>query len=228
MALVHFALLEGHLHLRGQFEQSQVVGNGRPLLAHLLRERVLRQVVLLDQVLVGQCYLDGIEVFALNVLHQRHLHHVLVVSRAHISRNRKQARHLRGAPTSFTGDDLIGAIVHFAERDGLDHPDLSDALGQFFERLRVKLSAGLIGIGHNRANVDLADARRAVGMHLTGRDERIESASECRIFLLYGHVVNLVVEKCGEPAWRDQAGVFFWMISRASDRWLTAPIDSAS
>ena len=150
---------------------------------------------MLDQVLVGECNLDGIEVFALNVFDQRHLHHVLVVGRAHISRNREQARHLRGAPTSFTGDDLIGAIVHFAERDGLDHPDLSDALGQFFERLRVKLSAGLVGIGHDGANVDLADARRAVGVHLTGRDERIESASECRIFLLYGHVVNLVVEK---------------------------------
>ena len=210
MALVHFALLERHLHLRGQFEQTQIVGNGRPLLAHLLRERILRQVVVLDQVLVGQCDFDGIEVFALNVFHQRHLHHVLIVGRAHISRYGVQTGHLRCAPTSFAGDDLIGAIVHFSERDGLDHADLSDAFGQFLECLLVKFSTRLIGVGDDELDVHLADARRPVGVHLAGRNERIESAPERGIFFLYRHVVNLGRnEKSDKHLCPDQAGVFF-------------------
>ena len=94
MSLVDLAVLEGHLHLCGELEQPEVVGDGGAVLADLLRESVLRQVVLLDEVLVGQGYFDGVEVLALNVLDEGHLHHVFVVGRAHVGGYGGESGHL--------------------------------------------------------------------------------------------------------------------------------------
>ena len=65
-------------------------------------------------------------------------------------------------------------------------------------------------VGDDELDVHLADARRPVGVHLAGRNERIESAPERGIFFLYRHVVNLGRnEKSDKHLCPDQAGVFF-------------------
>ena len=87
MTLVDFALFQRHLHLSREFEQSEIIGDGGALLAHLLRERVLCEAILFDELLIGKGNLYRIEVFTLDILHQCHLHHALIVDRAHIGRD---------------------------------------------------------------------------------------------------------------------------------------------
>lgn len=69
---------------RRQLEQPHVVRDGRAFLAHLFREGVLRQVALVDQALHSERDLYGIEILALDVLHQGHGVQVLVVHLADV------------------------------------------------------------------------------------------------------------------------------------------------
>ena len=166
MSLVNFLVLQSHLHLCWQFQQPQIIGDGSAIFPHLLREPVLRERILLDEVLISQSDFNGVEILALYVFNQRHLHHVLVVSRADIRRNRVQSSQLRSTPAPFSGNDLIEAVVHFSERDGLDDTNLSDAFGQFLQGGGVKFPARLVGVGLNATDGHFVDGRRTARMHL--------------------------------------------------------------
>ena len=84
MTHVELAVLEGHLYLCGKLEETQVIGYGGAFLAYTLAQAVLGEVVLFEQVLVGKGYLHGVEVFALYVLDEGHLHDVLVIGGAYV------------------------------------------------------------------------------------------------------------------------------------------------
>ena len=87
MALVYLVVLQRHLHLGRQLQQAQVVGNGGAALAHTLCHLVLCHALTLQQMLVGQCNLNVVEILALDVLYESHLHHVLVGDGAYVGRN---------------------------------------------------------------------------------------------------------------------------------------------
>lgn len=114
-----------------------------PSLAHLL----LCHAALLHEVFIGECYLYGVEVFALNVFHERHLHDVLVVYGAYVCRNSLETGKLRCSPAALSGNDLELAVFHLSEGDGLHYSELLDAVGEFFECCLVKLAARLVGVG---------------------------------------------------------------------------------
>ena len=86
MAHVYLLVFQGHLHLGRELQQAHVVGDGGAALADALRNLGLRHARCLGQVLIGQGNLDGIQVLALNILNQRHLHHVLVLDCTDVSR----------------------------------------------------------------------------------------------------------------------------------------------
>ena len=141
-----------------------------------------------DKVLVGQGYFDGVEVFALDIFDQGHLHHVLVVDGADVGRDAVEARNLRSAPTAFASDNLVVAILHLAQGDGLDNTDLANAFGQFLEGRGVKLAARLVGVGLYLRDGHFADGGGTAGVHfLFDGNERIESASERGEFLMGCH-----------------------------------------
>ena len=109
----------------------------------------MSQLTFLDEGLIGQRHLHGIEVFALDILHQSHLHHLVVGSHTHIGRNLFETSQLGSAVTTLTGNELIGVVGHLAHRDGSNHTLLTDGLSQLFQRLGRKFLAGLEGIGDN-------------------------------------------------------------------------------
>ena len=97
--------------------------------------------------LIGQCNLDGVEVFALNVLHERHFHDVLIFDGSDVGWYGGQSGYLRRAPPALAGDDLEALVVDLSQRDGLNDAYLLDAVGQLLQRLGVELATGLVGIG---------------------------------------------------------------------------------
>ena len=171
-------LLERQLHLVGQLEQPHVVRDGRAFLAHLFREGVLRQVALVDQALHSERDLYGVEILALDILHEGHGVQVLVVHLADIGREARQVGALRRTPAAFAADDDIFPVAGFLDRDGLDDPQLADRVGQFVERLLVELRTRLRGVGSDLRDVDLGHLahRRELGVDGVGAEYGVQSA----------------------------------------------------
>ena len=142
MSHVYLLVLQSHLDRSRQFQQAQVVGYGRALLAHSLAQTFLGQFILLQQMLVGQ----SIQVLTLDVFYECHLHHILIVSRADISRNGGQSGHLRCTETPLSGYDLIGIFIHLAQRDRLDDADFGNGIGKLLQGFRIEVVPGLVRI----------------------------------------------------------------------------------
>ena len=172
-------LLEGELHLVGEFQQAQVVRHRRTLLAHLLRQGVLREVALVDQALHAQRDFDGVEVLSLDVLHEGHGVQVLVVHLADIGREGLQVGPLRGPPAAFAADDDVFASVALFHRHGLDDAQLADRVGQFVQSLLVELRARLRGVGYDVGDFDFCHLthRFELGIHGIAAENGVESAS---------------------------------------------------
>ena len=109
----------------------------------MLREFFLRQPVACEQLLIGEGNFDGVEVFALDVLDERHLHHGIVTDLANIGWDAEKSGALSCAITAFAGNDHIGAIFLLSKGDGLNDADASNGICQFFERLFVELATRL-------------------------------------------------------------------------------------
>ena len=108
---------------------------------------LLRQVVLFDKMLVGQCDLHRIQVFALDVLHQGHFHDILVICRTYVCRDGVQAGLFGSSPAPFSGDNLKRVVFHLAECDGLYDADFRNGVGQLAQTFRVKSLLGWLGFG---------------------------------------------------------------------------------
>src|SRR5262245_58858298 len=94
------------LNLRRQLEQSQDVRNSRPILSDGSRDVVLRQTKLCRETPVRLCFVDRVEVLALNVLDQCELQQGSILSGrdlANHDRNLEQAGLLCRTPASFSG-----------------------------------------------------------------------------------------------------------------------------
>ena len=191
MAHVYLAVAECHLHTCGQLQEAEVVGDGGAVLAHTFAELLLRQVVLFDEALVGECHFECREVFALNVLHERHLHHVLVVDSADVGRDGGEADALASPPSAFASDDDVGAVAHVAQGDGLHHAYLPDAVGEFLQAVVVEVAARLVGVGADVVHTHFAEVRGAAGVYLRFcLQQGIESPAQrlSLVFLLDGHL----------------------------------------
>src|SRR5262249_2849262 len=109
-----------------QFQEPEMVGDRRTVLPYRRRDVFLRQVKLLGKASIGQRLLDGIEVFTLDVLDERHLEQRPLLTGtdlAYDDRNAKQASFECSPPASFAGDDLE-SLAGFPDDDRLD-----DAVG---------------------------------------------------------------------------------------------------
>ncbi|MCY1180005.1 hypothetical protein D9M73_204320 [compost metagenome] len=105
---------------------------------------LLGQLELLLQALQGYGLFDRVEVFALDVLDQRHGYGGLIGHIANHGRDLVQAGLLAGTPTTFAGDDLVAIIADRANHDRLHHALVLDRLRQFFQRLRIHVTAWLV------------------------------------------------------------------------------------
>ena len=67
------AFLEQNLDWLFKLEQADGVGNRGPVFAGTLGDLLLREVKFINEALKGVRLLDWIEIFALEIFHQRHL-----------------------------------------------------------------------------------------------------------------------------------------------------------
>ena len=140
--------------------------------------------------LVGKCNFYGIEVLALDVLDECHLHHILIVCRTDIGGNGLQACHLRSTPAALASYNLIGAVVYLSQGDRLNDTDFTNTISQLLQRLGVKLTTRLVGIRMNLRERNLIDARRAFGLHCVCLYQCIKAATESREFLMWSHIYS--------------------------------------
>ena len=100
----------------------------------------------IDQHLVAERDFNGVQIRALNVLHQRHLHALHIVGSAHKCGNLGESGQFGGAETAFAGDQLVFAVLDRAHRHRLYQPVSLDGLCQFLKSFLIKLGTRLIRI----------------------------------------------------------------------------------
>ena len=175
--MAHFQslVLEQFADVGRQFEQAQQVRYRRARTAYGFGGLLVGQRKFVDQSRQRLRFFQRIEVFALDVLDQRHRDDGAVVDLAHDHGHIGQAGELRGAPAAFAGDDLVFVPAGFAHDDGLDHALRLDRLGQFGQPLRIHAGARLV-----TARMQQADLQRAhaVAAHVLGGGRRRLAGAE--------------------------------------------------
>ncbi len=94
------------LNLRLQLQEPDRIGHGCAILAGPLRNRFLGQLRFVHQAFKGTRSFNGIQIFALDVFHQRHFEGQFVRYLADDDRDFRQASALRGAPAALAGNQL--------------------------------------------------------------------------------------------------------------------------
>jgi hypothetical protein len=155
--------------LIGEVEQAQQVGHGDTRAADAPAELLARQPELLDEQRAGARLLDRREVLARHVLDQRELERRGVVLRAHERGHGVEAGELRGAPTAFAGDQLVGAAGERAHEDRLQDAALAQRAGQREQARLVEVLAGLMRARPDQVDRQVAQLGIALGVALRGR-----------------------------------------------------------
>ena len=112
-----------------------------------LGEFLLGAVEVAQELLVGERFLQGVEVGAVQVLQERVAEERVVVGPADDGRDRFLARHLGSAEPTLTHDQLEVLGGHFTYNDGLQHAELANGGGQLAQVVLVKDVTRLPGIG---------------------------------------------------------------------------------
>ena len=106
-------------HCFRQAQQPQAVGQCAPALAQLAGGLLLGQIAAGHQLTDAGRLFHGVKVFALQVLHQRKLHGLLIGHVLDNDRHLGEARHPAGPPAALACHDEIAAGRLRAHRDGL-------------------------------------------------------------------------------------------------------------
>lgn len=120
---------------------------------------------MIHQLLIGFTLFDRVQVFALQILDQRHLCHGSVIIGRNDRRHRLEPCEVRRPQTTLAGDELIlkvAVLVTVTHRDRLDQSFFLDGSRQIFQRLKIKLAARLPGIGMDLGNIQLNDLARLI------------------------------------------------------------------
>ena len=121
----------------------------------------MRQVEVLDQLLVGGGFLEGVQFLTLDVLDDRLLEDRGVVGVADDRGDGLESDPPGRAPPPLARDELE-PVALLPDEHGLEDPHFADRLGQRGERLLVEVLAGLLRVGPDRGGRDLLQARAAL------------------------------------------------------------------
>ena len=150
------SLAQPGLDFGRELQEAQGVGDDDAALADLGGGLLLSQVELLGQLGVAPGFLDGVEVFALEVFDEGQFQHGAVIRLADDGGDLGQAEHLGGAPAAFAGDQLE-MILPGADDERLDDALFLDGVGQFPEGFRGKILARLQRGGADAGDRDALD-----------------------------------------------------------------------
>ena len=118
------------------------------------------QFEVLDQLLVGRCFLQRRQVLAMEILHKGAFDQPEVVGVAHDRRDDREPCTLRGAPATLAGHQLVRAVPHRTNQHRLQHADLADRRCQLAEGLLVEVDTGLVLIGDDAVDREIDEAGR--------------------------------------------------------------------
>ena len=139
------------------------------------REFVLGDVEVLDERRARTRLLNGVEVLPRHVLDQRKLEALGVLGRADDGRDAFEARLLRSAQTPLAGDQLVLAARERPHDDRLQDAAGANRIGERVERRLVEVRPGLLGIGADQLDRELAVSLLA-GRSTLGQDGREAAA----------------------------------------------------
>ena len=134
-------------HLFGQAEETDGVRDGRTGTADAGRGLLLCKTIPGDEQLQAFRLFDGVQVFTLQVFDEGDLHRLLIGHFPDDDGNRGEAHHAGRSPPAFTGNQLIGAIVHGPDQHGLEDAVGFDGLRQLLQSLLVEGLTGLFFVG---------------------------------------------------------------------------------
>ena len=153
MAHVDITSHQHGLHGFSQIQQAQQVGGGTARAAHSLCSLLMGQAKLLDQTSKALRLFQRVQVFALNVLDQRHGSSSFIRDFAHQHRHLGQTCDMRGTKTALTGNDFVLArmlaLAELAHQNRLHDALHLDAFGQFIQRAFIHARARLVLACHH-------------------------------------------------------------------------------
>ena len=129
-----------------KLQKTKVVCDRCPLLANPDRHLLLGQTALLDQSLIAHRDFDRVEILALDILHDRHLEHSLIVCITDVCRNHVHACKPACPESALSADDLVSAFFLSADRDRLYQAECPDRIGKLVESFLVEVHSRLIWI----------------------------------------------------------------------------------
>ena len=180
--MAHFkrALHHQRLHRLSELQQAKQVGGGAARAADRIGGLLMGHAEFVHQALQTAGFLDRVEVFALNVLDQRHCKRCVVRYLAHQHGNFGEPRDLRRAPAAFPRDQFVAvALVRSAERPHEERlhqalgPDRGCKLGK---RLFVHSGARLVFSRPDRS--DGQRYHRILAPAVVAAEQRVEAAAE--------------------------------------------------
>ena len=180
------ALGDEQLHVAVEIEQAHGIGDAGAGFADAAGDFILLEREFLGEADVAGGFFHRVEVFALEVLDERHFEHIAVGRLAFDDRHGGEAEFAGGAPAAFAGDEFEFAI-HRADDERLDDAVLADRLDEVVERGFAELGARLQRAGNHHVERHVADAFEILRSHRGIEDRRghafpdecSESFSEC-------------------------------------------------
>jgi hypothetical protein len=146
VALRDPAIHDGCLNLVIELEQSQRIRDGRASAADPLRQGLLGEPEVRDELPERECDLDRVEVVALEVLDKGKLELLRIGQLANDCRDPLEPSRTRSPDSSLTGYELV-SVEDLGHEDRLDHAVFGDARHERAEFRLVERSARLERVG---------------------------------------------------------------------------------
>ena len=133
----------------GKLEQTKCVCNCGTALSDLLCYLLLRESEFVDERAVSHCFFYGIEILSLNVLDERHLSSLELVTVEYYRGDLCKSCHFCGSPTTFTCDYFVSSVAKgaFANDYRLKNTVSCNRIRKSLERFAVKRLSRLIAPG---------------------------------------------------------------------------------
>jgi hypothetical protein len=148
------------LDRRRELEEPERVRHRRPRSTDALGDLLVREVEILDQLLVGGSLIERVEILPLHVLDEGALEACKIIDRLDECGDRLESCAASGATAALAGDELELLLVDLSEQHGLNDPDRPDGVDEPGERLLVEVGARLEPVRVDVREGDLPELAR--------------------------------------------------------------------
>ncbi len=159
VALGDHVLANGINHGFGQLQESDQIRDCRPVQTQPAGKLLLSTAVAIQIVSKRSCFVDRVEILALEVLHHRELENPLIIEIQDPGRNLMKLSLDTRSKTSLARYELI-ALARGPDQDRLQHPVLTQRVSQRCDFLGVEIPARLKRIGIDLIDGDLDELTR--------------------------------------------------------------------